>query len=109
MTKRIQKEDANHHMGKFSGYELAGGVYHIAPMYTKQFESLAHRKNGVITMLNAVTKFASDDLAQLSTEGNRVWESLFDDLGLDKDKKWLYSPDGTVKEASPQQTKAEGS
>jgi hypothetical protein len=93
-----EQQDPNHHMGKQTGYTLNDGIYHVAPLYSEQFEKIREQEAGISEMLNIVTKHASDDLAALAKQGKEVWGRLYEDIGLDPTKKWQWSSDGTVRE-----------
>ncbi len=98
MTKKTE-EEKNHHMGKLTGYELKDGVYHIAPTYTNRFREITEQHEGVANMLKIVTEHASKDLERLAGLKNKIWDEVCDDLGLDRDGKWVYSQNtGTIRE-----------
>ena len=85
-----EKENPNHHMGKRTGYELINGEYHIARLYSRQFQELNHRVGGIETMLNIVTSHAAKDLEELSKSRRRIFEDLADDIGIDLEEGWTY-------------------
>ena len=90
-----EKEDTNYHMGKHTGYSLIDGVYHIAPIYTKQLEDLAMQKIGVDEMLGSVTRHAAKTFELLLRMNRKLWEDMVDDLGLDPTIVWKFQ-NGTV-------------
>ena len=97
MTKKVKKP--NHLMGKHSGYEFIGGVYHIAPMYTDNFGKLADRSAGVDQLVKSVARHVAEINKEIASEQRDLWLRLTEDLGLDKNKSYYYqSYDGTIHE-----------
>jgi hypothetical protein len=98
--KDKKQENPNHHMGKQSGYELIGGEYYVAPMYQEQFEKLGIKQESINTLLKMVSAHCAAILEEIGEAQKRVWDSIEDDIGLDKGKLWVYDyRRGVVKEA----------
>ncbi len=53
-----KKTDANHFMGKSTGYRLIDGVYHIAPVYIERFDRISDQQVGIEKMVKAVAGLA---------------------------------------------------
>jgi hypothetical protein len=91
--KKNKKEVNNptYHNGKYTGYRLIDGKYHIATTYIDQFAVLAHKSEGINVMLSMVTRHASQDLEEISRARQIVWDKIADDIGIDlKSNKWTY-------------------
>jgi hypothetical protein len=97
-----QKQYPNHHMGKHSGYELIDGEYHIAPMYTDQFRELENKVESINALLQMVNTHCASILEEIAKARRRIWDDIFDDIGLDRGKSWLYVR-GVIKEAPKKQ------
>ncbi|MCK9435728.1 MAG: hypothetical protein M0Q12_00805 [Synergistaceae bacterium] len=89
MVKK-EPENPNYHMGKRTGYELINGEYHIAPLYTQQFEELTTKQKGIETMLAMVTNNVSQQLEQIHIAAQRIWEELSNDIGIDRKEGFVY-------------------
>jgi len=98
MGKKKTTEESTHHMGKYTGYSLIDGVYHIAPSYITAFEEAAILRSGVDEMLASVTRHAAITLSQIAKSHKRIWKDIIDDLGLDPTIVWEYLPDETIHE-----------
>jgi len=94
MVKKVK--EANHSMGKRSGYELVDGVYHIAPMYIDAFAKLADRNAGVDNLVKSVAKHVAELNKDIACEQRNLWLRLYEDLGLDKSKTYQYKGYDTV-------------
>ncbi len=83
----------NYHMGKYTGYQLINGEYHIAPMYQGRFEALRERELGIRRMLDAVTGHAAAELAEIAKSEVNLWRDLGKEKGLDlaNNYKYIYS------------------
>jgi len=99
-----EKENPNHHMGKHTGYDLIDGEYHIAPHYTEQFDKLATHKESIAEMVQIVTGFAAKDMEQLIIARKRLFTEIFDDIGLDQNKQWIYL-NGVISEEKKEKEK----
>ena len=100
------KVEANHFMGKKTGYELINGKYHVAPMYMDIMERIMSQKAGVDALIQSVSKYAAETNTHIADEQNRTWKMLYEDLGLDKTKNWSYDyRDGTISEIKPEEIK----
>lgn len=86
-----EKENPNHHMGKRTGYELKDGVYHIAPLYAEQFQKLNEEKAGIEEVLEVVTRHATERMKQVVKIRSRIFQDIYDDIGLDSSENWVYS------------------
>ena len=96
-----KKKEGTNRMGKRTGYDLVDGVYHIAPMYTRQFEELWALRRGIEDMLAIVIKHAAKDLEPINKAYTKLWCNLADDIGLVlgvPGKEWNYYTDGTIKQ-----------
>ena len=89
-------KETTHFSGKYSGYELIDGVYHIAPMYTDQFAKLSDRREGVNQLLKSVVRHVEEINREIALEQRGLWERLYDDLGFDKRKHYSYERSGTI-------------
>jgi len=101
-----ERVDPNHHEGKKTGYELIDGVYHIAPLYTKQFDDLALQRNGVDEMLCSVTSHASKALEVIARRQKQLFEDVMDDIGIDQTTVWGYQ-NGTLRKKAQASNEAE--
>ena len=96
MVKKVK--ETTHFRGKHSGYELIDGVYHIAPMYTDSFAKLADRTIGVDGLVNSVVRHAAEINKEIACEQRILWERLYDDLDLDRSKRYHYkSSEGVIR------------
>ena len=93
-----KRKDINDFIGKHSGYRFTNGVYHIAPMYIENFERLMDRRVGVDQFLLSVTRHAAGINEEIAEEQRRIWNRIYDDLSLDRNKNWEYHQDGTIHE-----------
>lgn len=96
---RKEKENPNHHMGKQTGYSLINGEYHIAPTYQERFLELANKQESVSGLMKVVTVHCTTILEGLADVRRKIWRDIVDDLGLDKNKLWVYS-EGVIREDS---------
>lgn len=94
----MKKQPANDFMGKHTGYQLIGGVYHIAPMYIDNFAKLSDRKIGIDSLMESVLKYAAEINRQITAERRELWQRIYEDLGLDPKKAWVFHSDGTISE-----------
>ena len=99
-------KETTHRMGKHSGYSLINGVYHIAPMYVSQFEKFADRRAGIDRVLKCITTHAMEVNEAIAEAQRRLWNSLIEDLGLDKSKGYSYKQDGTIREIQEEKKEA---
>jgi len=89
-AEKPKNENPNYHMGQRTGYTLINGEYHIAPAYVEQFAKLNHKKRGISEMLEMVNRHAAQDLEQISIAEKRLWDSITEDIGLERDVAWTY-------------------
>jgi len=97
VTEERPTEESPHHMGKRTGYRLIDGEYHVAPTYSTAFAETTAQKAGVEAMLAAVTKHATETLAEITKANRRIWDDLTDDIGLDRSLMWVFGSDGVVR------------
>lgn len=82
MKKRI--------VGKRTGCDVIEEGYHIAPMYVDSFNALQERQAGVNRLLASVTDHCVDINMAIEKAKRVLWDSVQEDLGLDKSKEWQY-------------------
>jgi hypothetical protein len=92
-----EKANPNRHMGKYTGYELINGEYHLAPLYVEQFDKLTERKFGINNMFEIIMRYVEKDLGTLAHDEHLLWEKLGDDIGINIKEGWTYSDNGVVK------------
>jgi len=96
MTK---KEETTDFMGKYTGYKLIDGAYYLAPMYTDKFAKLSDRAIAIDWFVKGVTQHVTEINKEIASEQRMLFDKIFDDLGLARDKKYYYhSRDGTIRE-----------
>lgn len=72
----------SHFMGKYTGYELVDGQYHIAPTYREEFDRIFEASRGVMDIVEAVNAFAAQQKAALHRREMGLFRRISDDIGL---------------------------
>jgi hypothetical protein len=102
MPKKENPElvESTHRIGKYTGYDLINGEYHLAPQYVQQFNDLFHREKGIEELLKMVAHHAQEDLTAISKEKQGIWVTIGEDLGIDvtANGNWRYS-NGIIKKS----------
>ena len=100
MKKEIK--DANHHMGKQTGYTLIDGAYHVAPMYQQDFAKFKDKYVAISEYIKAVTTHVMSLNEEIARQERETWKLISEDLGLDTNKQWQYNFDTeTITEQKP--------
>ncbi len=90
-NKVKEKISPNHRMGKYTGYELVRGEYHIAPTYTDSFTRLSDRRISTDTFMQSIVKYVTEINKGIACEQRKLWEQIYEDLGLDRTKRWTFN------------------
>jgi DNA replication protein DnaD len=83
-----EKENPNHHMGKYTGYELINGEYHIADQYTQAFYALNTRAESIKRVVRVVSDNAAEQLKDIVDAEHKLWKDIQDDIGIYISKAW---------------------
>src|SRR3990167_9188109 len=90
-TSKKQTYPPNHFMGKYTGYSLKDGKYHIAPTYTERFDKLLDEQSGLNALVEAVNNHVKKEYADIATQRRKLWDAIREDLSLDPKKEWTYN------------------
>jgi hypothetical protein len=89
-AKRKKEEPTTHRMGKRTWYEIRDGKYHIAPTYSQSFEEIGTAKSSVDEVVRTVNNYAAQQYTALNKREKAWWDSVLEDLGLEKGPSWTY-------------------
>jgi len=87
-----EKVNPNRHMGKYTGYELINGEYHLAPVYQERFGRLIAREYGIKTLVNSINEYFAGDLAEIGKQSQQIYKDIAEDIGIDiVNEVWNYN------------------
>lgn len=99
--RRSPDEDPEHRMGQRCGYTLKDdGRIVPAPTYVDQLDQCSSERSGINDLMKLFSSHCADLLAEINRRQARVWKSICEDYGLDKETHDIYF-DGTYITTKP--------
>lgn len=82
--------------GEFSGFDVRGNDYRVAPMYVTRFDEIHAEREGVRLVVADVAKFAAERNSQIAKQTSRLWKNIAQELGINQETHNMSYQDGIV-------------
>ena len=89
MAKR-KVSDREHKMGKHTGYDTNGVDFWVAPTWKNQWSAMDAEEVGVTRLVENTNAFAQRFYTEIRKRRLAWWDEIYDELGLDREIKYLF-------------------